>query len=79
MQLASLLNRELQPKKDRRSLWQKGKQILEAWEIERNWSKDEIFEAYLNLITFRGELQGIAAASRGLFGKDPQGLNNQNP
>ncbi len=29
----------------------------------------------LNLITFRGELQGIAAAARGLFDKDPSGLN----
>jgi len=75
MQLASLLNKELQPKGERKSLWQKGKQALEAWGIEKNWSKDEIFEAYLNLITFRGELQGIAAASRGLFGKDPHGLN----
>ena len=38
------------------------------------WSKQEILEAYLNLVTFRGELQGIAAASRGLFRKDPSGL-----
>jgi penicillin-binding protein 1C len=75
MQLASLLDRELQSKKGRRSLWQKGKQILRAWEIERSWSKEEILEAYLNLISFRGELQGIAAASRGLFGKDPHGLD----
>jgi penicillin-binding protein 1C len=75
MQLASSLNRELQSKKERRSLWQKGKQILEAWEIEKSWKKDEILEAYLNLVTFRGELQGIAAASRGLFGKDPHGLD----
>jgi penicillin-binding protein 1C len=75
MQLASLLNRELQPKKERKSIWQKGGQVIEAWEIEKSWSKDEILEAYLNLVTFRGELQGIAAASRGLFGKDPHGLD----
>jgi penicillin-binding protein 1C len=74
MQLVSVLDRELQVKKGRRSIWQKGKQILEAWEIEGNWSKYETLEAYLNLVTFRGELQGIAAASRGLFGKDPHGL-----
>jgi len=76
MQLAALLNEELQPKKKgRRSIWQKGKQIIEARELEKRWSKQEILEAYLNLITFRGELQGIAAASRGLFGKDPHGLD----
>ncbi len=75
MQLASILDRELQPKKGRKSVWQKGRQILEAWEMEGTWSKEEIFEAYLNLVTFRGELQGIAAASRGLFGKDPHGLD----
>jgi penicillin-binding protein 1C len=76
MQLASLLNEELRPRKGgRRSLWQKGRQIIEAREMEKRWSKQEILEAYLNLITFRGELQGIAAASRGLFGKDPHGLD----
>ena len=34
-----------------------------------------MLEAYLNLVTFRGELQGIAAAARGLFDKDPGGLD----
>jgi penicillin-binding protein 1C len=75
MQLASILDRDLQPKKERKSIWQKGRQALKAWEIEKSWSKDEILEAYLNHVTFRGELQGIAAASRGLFGKDPHGLD----
>jgi penicillin-binding protein 1C len=74
MQLASLLDKELQSKKGRRSIWQKERQILNAWEMEKRWSKEEVLEAYLNLITFRGELQGILAASRGLFGKDPHGL-----
>ena len=75
MQLASILDRDLQVKKGKRSVWQKKKQILNAWEIEKGWSKAEILEAYLNLVTFRGELQGIGAASRGLFGKDPHGLD----
>ncbi len=75
MQLVSLLDRDLQPKKERKSIWQKGRQALKAWEIEKSWSKDEILEAYLNHVTFRGELQGIAAASRGLFAKDPHGLD----
>ncbi len=75
MQLASILDRDLRPKKERKSIWQKGRQAIEALEIEKNWSKEEILEAYLNHVTFRGELQGIAAASRGLFGKDPHGLD----
>lgn len=75
MQLASALNPELQPVKGRRSLWQKTKQVLEARDIEKLWSKDQILEAYLNLVFFRSEFQGIMAASRGLFGKNPHGLN----
>ena len=75
MQLAPLRDRKLQSKKRKRSVWQKKNQILDAWEIEKKWSKADILEAYLNLVTFRGELQGIAAASRALFGKDPHGLD----
>ncbi len=75
MQLAALLDRELRTNKGRKSFWQKGKQALASLQMERIWSKDEILEAYLNLVTFRGELQGIAAASRGLMGKDPHGLD----
>ncbi len=76
MQLVSRLNPALQPKNSRRSLAQKGRQIRTAWAIEREWSKDQILEAYLNLVTFRGELQGIAAAARGLFEKNPHGLDH---
>jgi penicillin-binding protein 1C len=35
----------------------------------------QILEAYLNLASYRGELQGIGAAARGLFGKAPSGLD----
>jgi penicillin-binding protein 1C len=76
MQLVSILNKNLEPRKGRRTIWQKGQQILEARSIEKKWTKGEILEAYLNLISFRGELQGICAASRGLFGKAPHGLNH---
>ena len=38
------------------------------------WTKAQILEAYLNLLGFRGELQGIGAASRMLAGKAPSGL-----
>ena len=75
MQLASLLDQELQSKKGRRSFWQKERQVLGAWEIEKSWSKTNILEAYLNLVTFRGEFQGICAASRALFDKEPHGID----
>jgi penicillin-binding protein 1C len=45
-----------------------------AWAFERSWSKAEILEAYLNLVPFRGELEGITAASYLLFDKAPHGL-----
>jgi penicillin-binding protein 1C len=75
MQLASILDKRLRPRSSKKTLLQKWHQMREAMELEKSWSKDEIFEAYLNLITFRGELQGISSASRGLFGKEPSGLN----
>ncbi|HLE25377.1 MAG TPA: penicillin-binding protein 1C, partial [Thermodesulfobacteriota bacterium] len=75
MQLASTLDKDLKPKDSKRTLRQKWNQIRAAWEIEKTWSKAEILEAYLNLVTFRGELQGVSSASRGLFDKEPSGLN----
>ena len=75
MQLAALLDHGLKPKKSRRSLKQKLAHLSVARSIEKTWTKNEILEAYLNLMSFRGELQGISAASRGLFRKEPHGLN----
>ena len=75
MQLASIVNPKLQPRGGKRTIHQKAQQILDARAMEKNWSKQEILESYLNLVTYRGELQGIAAASRGLFGKAPHGLD----
>ena len=76
MQLASVLDEKLKPAKGRRrALRQKWEQIKTAMALERRWSKQQIMEAYVNLISYRGELQGIAAASRGLFNKEPAGLD----
>src|SRR2546429_4067386 len=36
---------------------------------------DQILEAYLNLVPFRGEIVGIDALSRTLFGKAAHGLD----
>ena len=75
MQLASRLDGSSTPRAAKRTLREKLRQVSAAMALERAWHKEEILEAYLNLITFRGELQGIAAASRGLLDKDPSGLN----
>lgn len=63
--------------KGRKSVGQKWEQMGAARELEKSWKKDDILEAYLNLVTFRGELQGIAAASRGMFDKEPSGLDDR--
>lgn len=74
MQLCGFLSDELDRKGARRTWYGKLQQAAAAWRLERSWSKAQVLEAYLNLVTFRGELQGIAAAARGLFDKDPHGL-----
>jgi penicillin-binding protein 1C len=75
MQLASMLNQQLQPKHGTRSWEQKWDQIQAAKELEATWTKPQILEAYFNLVTYRGEQQGIGAVSQNLFGKAPSGLN----
>src|SRR5262249_35260529 len=75
MQVAALLDPALTHPGGSRSFDEKWRQMRAAWALERAWTKQQILEAYLNLVTFRGELQGIAAASQVLFGKVPHGLN----
>jgi penicillin-binding protein 1C len=75
MQLSGLLQKRLKPRKGRRTIKQKWNQMLAALELEKTWSKEQILEAYVNLVSFRDELQGLSAASRGLFDKEPSGLN----
>jgi penicillin-binding protein 1C len=74
MQLAGLLDPALRRRREPRGLAQKWRQIRQARALESRWSKDEILETYLNLVTFRGELTGVAAAADGIFGKAPHGL-----
>ncbi len=75
MQLAAMLDQGLRPGGGRRSWPQKWAQIRAARALDAAWSKARILEAYLNLAFFRGEHQGVAAAARHLFGKDPHGLD----
>jgi penicillin-binding protein 1C len=74
MQLAGFLAPELGDP-GTRGMRGKLRQMRAAWAIEEHWTKDQILEAYLNLASFRGESQGVAAASRTLFGKAPAMLD----
>ena len=76
MQLAGLLDEDLRLGSGGRTLRQKIGQAVMATRLERSWRKDQILEAYLNLVPFRGELVGIDALSRTLFAKAPHGLQD---
>ncbi len=45
-------------------------QILKAVQLERHYSKNEILEAYLNLVPYGGNVVGVGAASLVYFNKD---------
>jgi penicillin-binding protein 1C len=77
MQVAAMLEKALKARTQRRTVGQKWDQIQAARELERTWTKRQILEAYLNLSTFRGEVQGVAAAARALFGKEAGGLDER--
>ena len=75
MQLAGLLEPASPQTRSGRTIGQKLRQITQALALERRWTKTEILEAYLNRVSFRGELQGIAATAKALFDKHPSGLS----
>lgn len=73
MQLAAFLAPELaQP--GQRGWLQKLRQMRAARALASDWSREEMLEAYFNLLPLRGEAQGIGAGSRSLFGKTPAQL-----
>lgn len=77
MQLVGLLNDNLKNQNGKRSFSQKLGQTLSARWLERSWTKAQILEAYLNLVSFRGEIVGLPALTATLFDKTPAGLNNR--
>jgi penicillin-binding protein 1C len=74
MQLASLLQHR-HSKRGFDAWLGKIEQVREARALEQRWSKTQILEAYLNLLDYQGDLQGIAAATAQLAGKSPSGLS----
>ena len=77
MQLVGLLDERLFRQKRTRTYRQKARQIIMAQALEQLWSKAQILEAYLNLVSFRGELTGIDSASRALLQKYPAGIDHR--
>lgn len=72
MQLTGLMNDHAGG--GRRDYVRKLAQIRDALVLDARWTKEEILEAYVNLVPFRGELVGLHAASQGYFAKNPAGL-----
>ncbi len=72
MQLASMLP---PTRNHRRGSLDKLAQIRAARGLESGWTKPQILEAYLNLLGYRAEFEGIDAAARLLAGKAPSGLS----
>jgi penicillin-binding protein 1C len=70
MQLARLL--EPRP----RTIQSKLIEIVRALQIERRWSKREILAAYLTMAPYGGNLEGVRAASRAYFQRDPRWLDD---
>ena len=57
-----------------KSFIRKVSEIFVAFELEKNYSKDEILELYLNLMYFGNGYYGINDASKGFFDKSPKDL-----
>lgn len=70
MQLARLL--EPRP----RTIQSKLIEIIRAIQIERRLSKGEILAAYLTMAPYGGNLEGVRAASRAYFQRDPAWLDD---
>ena len=77
MQLAGLIDDGLARPAAGRSVVQKIGQALTATQLDARWTKSDVLEAYLNSVSFRGEIVGIDALAQTLFGKHPSGLDAQ--
>jgi penicillin-binding protein 1C len=74
MQVTVQLDPTLRAGRSSGAFGRKLEQLRMARALESRWTKREILEAYVNLVHFRSELQGIGAASHVLAGKAPSGL-----
>jgi Transglycosylase len=58
-----------------RTVARKLQELFFVWYLEKNFSKEEILELYLNVIEFGPSLYGIGDASRYYFGREASQLN----
>ena len=58
-----------------KSYWRKIKEAYLTYQIEKNFSKKEILEKYLNVVEFAPNIYGAKAASEHYFKKSPANLN----
>ncbi len=56
-------------------LIRKAKELVISTKMSREWSKDEVLQAYLNIIYFGRSAYGVGAASKAYFGKPVEQLN----
>ncbi len=49
-------------------------EIFRALELEKNYTKEQIMETYLNKITFGGQVYGLGAAAKTYFNKEAKDL-----
>lgn len=57
-----------------KDLIRKVAEVFMAVDLEKNYSKDEIFELYVNVIYFGDGYYDVASASEGYFGKEPMDM-----
>jgi penicillin-binding protein 1C len=73
MQVINLSNENFKNKK--KSLLDKSTQIQLALDFEKEFSKQEILDIYLNSVPLRGEVIGLQTGALMFFGKHPRDLN----
>ncbi len=77
MQLVGMLVPELQRQNGSRAYTQKIQQLFYAMALEGSWTKQQILEAYMNLVPLRGEVVGLAAGAQTFFQKYPDNVNRR--
>ena len=65
--------RALEPRK--RNFWSKMVEMFRAFQLELKYKKGEIFQMYLNLVPFGGNIEGVKSASFLYFSKNPDHLS----
>ncbi len=74
MQLAGFLAPDL-ALPGQRGWLAKLRQMRAGQALAADWSREQMLEAYFNLVPLRGETQGIGAGARALFGKKPADMD----